>query len=134
MGGVAIDNKRYARVLARTLPRLIEDGQEHDRALADIERLMDKGDRRTREDDAALSLLVHLVQSYEVQHYALEQPTPQRMLKYLMEQRHIKQADLVPIFRSRGYVSDVVNGRRAISKAHARQLGDFFKVSADLFI
>jgi HTH-type transcriptional regulator/antitoxin HigA len=56
------------------------------------------------------------------------------MLAYLMEQRGLRQSDLVPIFKSRGYVSDVVNGKRAISKAHARQLAEYFKVSTDLFI
>jgi HTH-type transcriptional regulator/antitoxin HigA len=56
------------------------------------------------------------------------------MLVYLMVQRNLKQADLLPIFKSRGYVSDVVNGKRAISKVHAKQLAEFFKVSAALFI
>lgn len=56
------------------------------------------------------------------------------MLAYLMEKRGLKQADLVPVFRSRGYVSDVVNGKRAINKAHAKQLAAFFQVSADIFI
>jgi len=134
MGAVAIDNRRYARVLARTLPRLIDSEEEHERVLAAIEKLMDRGDDRTPEEDAVLDLLVALVQAYEEQHYPLGKPAPQRMLKYLMEQRHLKQADLVPVFKSRGYVSDVVNGRRGISKIHARQLADFFKVSADLFI
>jgi HTH-type transcriptional regulator/antitoxin HigA len=134
MGAVAIDNRRYARVLARTLPRLIESEEEHERVLAGIETLMDRGDRRTPEEDAVLDLLVHLVQAYEEQHYPLEKPSPQRMLKYLMERRHLKQADLLPIFKSRGYVSDVINGKRAISKSHARQLAHFFKVTPDLFI
>ncbi len=31
-------------------------------------------------------------------------------------------------------VSDVVNAKRAISKVDARQLAEFFKVSANLFI
>lgn len=134
MGAVAIDNRRYARVLARTLPRLIESEEEHERVLAGIETLMDRGDRRTLEEDAVLHLLVHLVQAYEERHYPLEKPSPQRMLRYLMEQRKLKQADLVPIFKSRGYVSDVINGKRAISKTHAKQLADFFKVTPDLFI
>lgn len=134
MGAVTIDNRKYARVLARALPRLIESAGEHERVLAGIETLMDRGDRRTPEEDAVLDLLVHLVQTYEQQHYSLEKPPPQRILKYLMEQRHLKQADLVPIFKSRGYVSDVINGKRAISKSHARQLAHFFKVTPDLFI
>lgn len=56
------------------------------------------------------------------------------MLAYLMEQRGLRQADLVPIFKSRGYVSDVLNGMRGISKAIAKQLGEFFHFSADVFI
>jgi plasmid maintenance system antidote protein VapI len=34
----------------------------------------------------------------------------------------------------RGYVSDVINGKGAISKARAKQLAEYFKVSPDLFI
>jgi HTH-type transcriptional regulator/antitoxin HigA len=51
-----------------------------------------------------------------------------------MEQRSLKQADLLPIFKSRGYVSDVINAKRAISKVHAKQLAEFFKVSVNVFI
>ena len=37
-------------------------------------------------------------------------------------------------FGSKGRVSEVVNGKREISKEQARKLADFFHVSADLFI
>ena len=102
--------------------------------LAEVERLMDRGDRRTPEEDAALDLMVRLVQDYEAQHHPLRDPSPAEMLAYLMEQRGLKQADLLPIFKSRGYVSEVVNGKRGISKIHARQLGKFFRTSPELFI
>ena len=102
--------------------------------LAEVEKLMDKGEHRTAEEDAALDLMVRLIKDYEEEHHPLPDPSPHAMLLYLMEQRGLKQADLVPIFKSRGYVSDVVNAKRAISKAHARQLAEFFKVSADVFI
>ena len=100
----------------------------------EIEKLMDKSDHRTAEEDAALDLMVRLVKDYEGEHHPLPDPTPLEMLVYLMEQRSLKQADLLPIFKSRGYVSDVINAKRAISKVHARQLAEFFKVSASLFI
>jgi HTH-type transcriptional regulator/antitoxin HigA len=51
-----------------------------------------------------------------------------------MEQNDRRQSDLPPIFGSRGYVSDVVNGKRAISKTHAKALGKMFHVSPDVFI
>ena len=134
MGTLVLDNKKYARVLAKLLPRIITSNQEHERLLAEVENLVDKGEHRTAEEDAALELMVRLIQNYEEEHHPLPNPSPEEMLVYLMEQRGLKQADLLPIFKSRGYISDVINGKRAISKAHARQLAGFFKVSADLFI
>jgi HTH-type transcriptional regulator/antitoxin HigA len=134
VGTLVLDNKKYARVLAKVLPRVITSKQEHERLLAEVENLMDKGEHRTAEEDAALELMVRLIQNYEEEHHPLPNPSPEEMLVYLMERRGLKQADLLPIFKSRGYTSDVINGKRAISKAHARQLAEFFKVSADLFI
>jgi len=134
MGALAIDDRKYARLLAKVLPRVITTEKEHERMLAEVEKLMDKGERRTPEEDAALDLMVRLIQDYEEEHHPLPDPSPTEMLSYLMEQRGLKQADLVPVFKSRGYVSDVLNGKRAISKTLAKQLAGFFNVSANLFI
>ena len=134
MGALAIDDRKYARVLAKVLPRVIATAGEHERLLAEVETLMDKGEYRSKEEDAALDLMVRLIKDYEEAHHPLPDPSPHEMLAYLMEKRGLKQADLVPIFNSRGYVSDVINGKRAISRAHARRLADFFKVAADVFI
>ena len=111
-----------------------ENEVEYQRTLDQVERLMGRGNRRTAEEDALLSLLVSLVQAYEQRHYPMRDVSPDAALRYLMEKRGLKQVDLVPIFKSSGYVSDVINGKRGISKAHARKLAAFFGVSAELFI
>ena len=134
MGALIIDNRKYARVLAKVLPRVIATGVEHERMLDEVEKLMDKGDRRTPEEDAALELMVRLIKDYEEQHYPLPDPSPHEMLVFLMEQRSLKQAALLPIFKSSGYVSDVMNAKRAISKAHAKQLAAFFNLPVNLFV
>ena len=134
MGTLTIDNKKYARVLAKLVPRVITTGREHERMLAEVEKLMDRGEYRTAEEDAVLDLMVGLIKNYEEEHHPFPSQSPREMLVYLMERRGLKQADLLPIFGSRRYVSDVVNGKRAISKAHAKRLAGFFRVSADLFI
>ncbi|GCL40376.1 MULTISPECIES: helix-turn-helix domain-containing protein [Nostocales] len=56
------------------------------------------------------------------------------MLEHLMDARGIKQSDLVGVIGSKGVVSEVVNRKRAISKAQAKTLGEFFNVSPALFI
>ncbi len=78
--------------------------------------------------------MVRLVKDYEERHHPLPDPSPHEMLIFLMEQRSLKQAALLPIFKSSGYVSDVINAKRAISKAHAKQLAAFFNVPVNLFI
>jgi HTH-type transcriptional regulator/antitoxin HigA len=98
MGALTIDNKEYGRVLARVLPRVIVTDEEHERLLGEVERLMDKGELRTAEEDAALDLIVRLIQDHDERHYPLPDPGPREMLLYLMEQRSLKQADLIPIF------------------------------------
>jgi len=132
--GVAIDERLYGRLLASTLPRVIETEQEYGRLLLEVERLMDKGERRSSEEEALLQLMVSLIQAFERVRYPMGDVPPHEMLKYLMEQRKLKQAGLLPIFRSRGYISDVCNGKRGISKAQAKALGEFFQVSPEVFL
>src|SRR5712692_6460904 len=76
MGALVIDKKKYAWVLAKVLPRVITTHQEHERMLAEVEKLMDKGEHRTAEEDAALDLMVRLIKDYEEGHYPLPDPSP----------------------------------------------------------
>ncbi len=132
---VMVDEKKYARLLKRALPSVIKTEGGYERALREVERLMDKGEENlSPEEDALLELMVKLVQDYENEHHAIPDAAPHEVLQHLMEARGLKQADLLPVFGSRGYTSDIVNGKRGISKEHAKALGDFFRVSSSLFI
>jgi HTH-type transcriptional regulator/antitoxin HigA len=51
-----------------------------------------------------------------------------------MEARDLRQRDLISIFGASSVVSDVINGKRSISKNHARKLAEFFHVSVSMFI
>ena len=81
-----------------------------------------------------MDLLSVLVERYEDKTEDFPELSPDRVLRFLMEQNDLRQTDLVKIFGARGRVSEVVNGKRAISKAQAKQLGEFFKVSPEIFI
>ena len=39
MGALVIDNRKYARVLAKVLPRVITTDEENERMLAEVEKL-----------------------------------------------------------------------------------------------
>ena len=128
-----IDQEAYASLLTEFQPRVITTEAENERALAVVEKLM-AVKNRTPEQNALLDLLVILIEKFEDEHYQLNAATPQSILLHLMEARGIKQEDLVGAIGSRGVVSEVVNGKRSISKAQAKDLAKFFRVSPELFI
>ena len=102
--------------------------------LALVEQLMAKGDNLTPEEGELLRLLGKLIADFEVEFYHLEDAEPHEVLRELMDARGLKQADVGQVLGSKGRVSEVINGKRAISKAQAKALAEFFHVSAELFI
>jgi len=90
--------------------------------------------QRSPEQDEILELLIVLIEKFENENYPLDESSPHEVLLHLMEEHDLKQADLVGILGSSGVTSEVVNGKRGISKNQAKALGDFFKVSSGVFI
>jgi HTH-type transcriptional regulator/antitoxin HigA len=64
----------------------------------------------------------------------MEKVSPREALVAMMEMNHLRQADIVHIFGSRGVTSEVISGKREISKANAKKLAKFFHTSTDLFL
>jgi HTH-type transcriptional regulator / antitoxin HigA len=130
---LTLDRDNYPQLLAEFVPQAIDSEAEYDRALAIAERLTFKQDK-TAAEIKLLKLIVVLIEDYETEHYPMDNVTPHELLQHLMESNNTRQADLVGLIGSRGVVSEVVNGKRAISKAQAKALGEFFNVSPGLFI
>lgn len=129
------NSRRYGQLLLEVLPRPIRTEAENERALAIVNQLMSKGEENlTPEETALLELLAQLIERFEAQAYPLPEAPGYRVLQTLMENRGVKQADLLPIFGSRGIASEVFNGKRAISKMQAKELGKYFGISPAVFI
>jgi HTH-type transcriptional regulator / antitoxin HigA len=118
----------------KTMPVIIESEAENERMLKVIEKLMDKGEHLSPEEEKLLKLLTRLVEDFEGRYYHPRDASPLEVLQHLMESRAVKQTHLWELFGSKGIASEVLNGKRAISKTHARALADYFHVPADLFI
>ena len=129
---LTFDRSTYSSLLAEVAPKVIETEDEYDRLLAIAERLT-FAKHSTPEERILYKLLVTLIEVYETENYPIESE-PHEILQHIMESSGVRQADLVGIIGSSGVVSEVVYGKRAISKAQAKALGDYFKVSPSLFI
>jgi HTH-type transcriptional regulator/antitoxin HigA len=126
--------EKYTEMLVKYQPKLIKTEVENEQALTVIEELMHKANR-TLEEDELYQLLILLVEKFEREYYLTGQTAnPQSILLLLIEQKAIKKSDLVDVIGSEGVVSEVVSGKRILSKNQAEALAEFFNVSAELFI
>ena len=121
-----LDEKKYGRLLGKYRPRLIQTDEDFDRLAAELEAL--DAIEETRELDAEehelQALLAHLCTEYEDRTVEPPSSTPVDVLKFLMEQNGLRPVDLMDVFGSRAVASQVLTGKREISKAHARRLAE----------
>jgi HTH-type transcriptional regulator/antitoxin HigA len=134
MAVATIDERRYGKLLARTLPKVIETQRENELMIAELEKLDTRGTPLTPEEEKLAQLMTVLIEQFENSRYPLGHARPVEALRVLMEERGLRQRDLIPVFGSSSVVSDVLNEKRSISKAHARKLAEFFRVPVSLFI
>jgi HTH-type transcriptional regulator/antitoxin HigA len=132
---LTVDPRKYARLANRIVVKAIETEEEYDRMVAAVEHLIGKGEERlSPEESALLETMAILVQAYDDRHHPLPPVAPNEMLAYLMTTSGRTAADLLPVLGTRGRVSEVLSGKRSISKEQAKRLASVFKVTADLFI
>jgi HTH-type transcriptional regulator/antitoxin HigA len=102
--------------------------------IAELEQFDKRHDELSPEEREYSDLVTVLIEAFEDANYALERSTPDSRLRSLMEEHGLRQRDLLDVFGSRGIASEVVSGKRAISKAQAKKLAALFHVPADLFL
>jgi HTH-type transcriptional regulator/antitoxin HigA len=83
-----------------------------------------------------LDTLTMLVEAYDREHYEIgvRHGDPLSMLKYVMQESGMTQADLGRLLGNRALASLILNGHRQLSKSHIRKLANHFKVSPGLFL
>ncbi len=128
-----MDENAYARLLERTLPRVIRTDEKLAIVTEELIHLEERENLSGEERELA-ELLTVLIDEYEERRYLIHKASPQQTLQHLMEARNLTQKDLWKVFGSKGVTSGVFHGNRAISKAQARKLAEFFHVSIELFI
>lgn len=88
-------------------------------------------DRNVKDE---IALLTILIEKWEADHIISSGMDPVQLLRSLMKDHHLKSQDLVDILGiSKGYVSDILNYKKAFSKQVIRKLANYFKVSQEAF-
>jgi HTH-type transcriptional regulator / antitoxin HigA len=81
-----------------------------------------------------LELLTILIDDYENQSFTINEPDPISIIYFVMEQRGLKQIDLVGILGEKTTVSKVLNRKRPLTLEMVRNFSKEFHIPADLLI
>lgn len=112
----------------------VQDERDYEQALAVVNILLEEiGDNKEHPLADLLGYLVEQVEAYENESYPTPDAKPADALRFLMEQHGLKQEDLADC-APQSRISDILNGRRPVSKEIAKKLSKRFHVHADLFL
>jgi antitoxin component HigA of HigAB toxin-antitoxin module len=82
------DRRKYATLLSRALPVVIATEVEYDQTIAEINRLLRKGEAKlSPEEDRLLDLLSTLAENWEEIHHPIPEAPGYRILKHYMQVR-----------------------------------------------
>ncbi len=112
--------------------RPVNSEQAYDEAIRRIESLWG-AESGTPEGDE-LDVLLTLVRVYEKENHPVPPPTPIEAISFVMDQRGMKQADLVPYIGSRSRVSEILSGKRTLSLSMIRSLNTHLNIPAEILI
>lgn len=129
---VAFNAKKYGALFAHGVAHTITTDAENQAAIQELE-LYSFAENPTPEEEAYCEVLTTLIEQYEKLYRLDITMNPIETLKVLMENRGLKQADLVPEIDSKSHVSEILSGTRELSKAHIMKLSNFFHVSPEVF-
>lgn len=112
----------------------VHTDDDYAQARATIDALIDEiGDDENHPLGDVLDYLADQVRAYEDEHFAIPVAEPREVLRFLMDQHGLKQEDLADC-APQGRISDILTGKRGISKDLAKKLARRFRVHADLFL
>jgi len=112
--------------------KVIKTEEAYEGALARIDEIMDAEPGTPEMDE--LEVLSLLVEAYEDEHYAMDMPDPIAAITFRMEQQGLTRKDMQAYLGSQARVSEVLNGKRPLSKEMMRRLHAGLGIPAEVLL
>lgn len=126
-------SKAWAAVQVHALLRPIRNAADFKRLRALADELADEvGDDESHPLFSLFEIMMDLIQRWEEDHVTIPNMEPKEVLRFLLQTNNLKQKDLSDI-ASPALVSDVLAGRREISRALAKKLAERFNINISAF-
>lgn len=113
--------------------KIIKSKAQYNQYCKQLEDLLTSGSKGKGIQDE-IELLTLLIEKWDTEHNSFTELDPIRLLHSLMEERRMKPKDLVDVLGiSKGYVSEILNYKKGLSKEVIRKLAECFKISQEAF-
>lgn len=90
--------------------------------------------KKTKSVIDEIELLTLLIEKWDYDHYATPEADPVTLLKELMAEHNISQIELAGFLdTSKGYISEILNYKKYMSKHIIRNLAERFKIQQEAF-
>ncbi len=122
----------YAALLSETRPEAIRDEKQNQNYIRRLEKLTGKKSL-SRAEEKLIELLVVLIGDFEAKHYPVPDASPVAIVRHLMEAHNLRQKDLLDVFSTESIASEVLHGKRELTRDHIRRLSARFGVSPAVF-
>ncbi len=122
----------YGDLLSQTKPEVVSGDRQHQLYIEQLEKLAGQAEV-TPAEEKLIHLLTVLVEDYETRNFPVPEAGPVDIVRHLMDAHRLRQKDLVDVFGTESIVSDVLNGKRDLTKEHIRRLSRRFHVSPSVF-
>ncbi len=122
----------YGALLSEAKPEVIHGEEQNRFFLKTLERLTSKKAVSSAERKL-IELLTVLIEDFESKAYPIQDAEPIEVIRHLMKEGKLRQKDLLDVFGTESIASDVLNGKRELTKEHIRRLSQRFGVSPAVF-
>lgn len=114
--------------------KIIHTEGEYHASLDEVERLISRGEGLSRAEIDRLEVLTVLIEAYENGKYPVEPPDPIDAILFRMEEKGLKQADLIPYFGTSSRVSEILKRKRPLTIPMIRAISVGLGISTDTLI
>jgi HTH-type transcriptional regulator/antitoxin HigA len=133
-GQIKARDIKYLKLILRFPLRPLRTDAELDAASAIVDELVDRDDLSPTESDY-LDVLGDLIEKYEHEHIAFPHVGDDAMLRSLMDEKEVRQADVARgTGISRTVLSLVLSGKRELTREHIVALSRYFDVNPSSFL
>lgn len=114
--------------------KIIKTERQYQKSLEWVDSMFDKKVKPSSPEGEKLQVALLLIKEYEDKHYPIPVPDPISAIKLKMEERGLKNKDLVGIIGSKGYVSAILNGRKPLTLELAKLFHRELSIPAEILL